>query len=211
MQSRRKNGKGRSQPPAISTSFRMPLKLRFQASSASSAAGTLVNVRDLYDIVCLATAANAAARLFSAIRIRSIELWGAPLAGGDPGAGTGTASTVGLRDLTLSPLGGVNQVVSDTHLGADSPAHIRWIPRKGSMAADWLDNTSTSNLLVLYHTDAAILDISFDAVLGMQNGFQNANVSAAITSTARLIYVRALDSGSSAIWGPMGLTGVNTA
>ncbi len=145
----------------------------------------------------MCTAAAAARRIMSGIRLRRIELWGAPVQSSTP-----TGNTVAIRDVSISPLGGSTGYVMDTHLGADRPAHVVWKPKPGSMAYSWLDATSTSLLLEITCTAGSVLDVEFDAVLGFVNGFTNSAVSAAVSSSQGVLAVRKLDSNGAGLFDP---------
>ncbi len=201
---KRNGAKGTSQPPAISINPIARYRLRYLAAAASVAGGDAVKVSDLYDILCIGSAAAAARRLCSAVRVRKIELWGAPVQSSTP-----TGNTVGIRDLTVAPLGGVNSLVEDTHLGADRPAHVLYIPKRGSMLYGWLDATSTSQVLALYASQGSVLDIELDVNFGfVANGAMPA-VGAAITAVIGVMYFRKLDSNSGGNWAPP--IGIDTA
>lgn len=187
----RKGTRGTSQPPAIS-SFN-PNRYRLRFGAIGGGAVYTIGVNDLYDCVCMAVSTTAARRLFSAIRVRKVELWGAPVSSSTP-----TGNSVSIRDLSITPNGGSQALVSDTHLGADRPSHVVWRPRQGSMASEWLPSTSTAALLNVLCSQGSILDIEFDAVIGAQPSLVNSAVGAAITSVLGEIYVRALDSNNGA-------------
>ncbi len=185
---------GTSQPPAISATPSARYRLRFNAQTGAVVNST-ITIRDLYDCVCMGISATNARRVFGAIRLRKIELWGAPVSSSTP-----TVNTVAIRDLTVSPVGGRDQVISDTHLGADRPAHVSWKPSKGSMASMWLDPGQTTALLSLSCAQGSVLDVTFDGVLGAAPGFVNSLVTATFSGAAGVVYIRALDSNSGAFW-----------
>jgi len=143
-------------------------------------------VQDLLDLFCTATAANVAYGLATSAKLRRVEMWADPVAGG---------SLVSIEDtgVGLPGVGAPSRIREDTTLGVSRPAHVVWKPAPGSLLAMWQSNESSDPILVLTSSGAGYLDLHASWI--MQNGQSPVAVSGTVAgATVGQIYVRALDS-----------------
>jgi hypothetical protein len=144
--------------------------------------------------------------LFSAVRLRKVEVW-SPFYGSippKPTDGTATltwsaANTIGGGSQAYSFNG--NQEVSDTTLSTEAPSYISAIPPKNTQASFWNGISSgvtatATPLFFLVVNPAAVVDITYQVTL--VDGVMPASVS--VTGPANLseIYGNFLDSVYSA-------------
>jgi hypothetical protein len=133
----------------------------------------------------MATAANAAYGLFEAFRIRCVEMWAPP-------SSTGAATTVAIEEGPAgSALGNPSRRISDVTMGQSRPAHVRWVPQRDTLLANWI-TAATSNLLLFTGPTGTTIDIHLSYTLRDNLG---SAVSAAVAgATTGQVYVRSLNS-----------------
>ncbi len=169
--------------------------LRF--NSTGVLAGKSITQTDLLDLYCCATAANAAARVFAAARLNSVEIW-------SPAAAAGVA-TASITFLGNQYVGAENRIFSDTTLGTSRPLHLMVRPPSGSMGAMWFNDTATASIMAISCPANTIIDIDISLVL--RNSENVNNVTGAVAgATVGRFYVRALDSTSGSGILPQSLT-----
>ncbi len=160
--------------------------LRFQATSALSSA--VVNVSDLLDLMCVATAANAAYGIPVSVKLRKIEMWAPP-------SSTGAAVTVSIEDAAEGVgIAAPSRVASDTTMGMTRPAHVLWRPSMQSVLSKWIDNSGgLAQLLLLTGPTGTTIDVHLSWTL--QDGETPAAVAAVVAgATVGRLYVRSLNS-----------------
>jgi len=114
-------------------------KFRYQAQASESKDADYVTMGSLQNLMLNPTSGTAGYGLFSAIRLRSVEIWA-------DSSASNTLSTIGLT--WLSP-DGPNRTITATG-NSFVPAHIRSAPPKESAACRWYagqllaQNTPTS-------------------------------------------------------------------
>jgi len=185
-------------PPTFSSSKVISSRYRFEANAAQS--GTVIGVEDVAELLVMATAANAAYRICSGTRIRSISMWG-PMASdlkpvtleleysASPGSGAGP--------------GAPSTRVTATSMGSMKAASLRYAPPVGSLASLWLDQSISGSLFKLSCPANTIIDILLDQQV--LNDTSPAAVGAAVAgATVGQVYVRALDSNGSVQLIPVG-------
>jgi len=175
-----------SHPPQIETTFSVGKTLRFTATAATS--GSAFSRAALLDLLVMAETTTAAGRIFDAVKVRRIRIWG-----NAPGAGAVAARTSGVQWLsTYSPA----KVVSDSGSGATYGARISTKPPAQSLAGFWsltgVNESDTLFVLQLNVGDVVDIDFSFR----LQNNIFGTDIPAAITvvaATVGTVYCMALD------------------
>ncbi len=191
---------GNQNPPMLDVSIHASHRFRF-VNNGSAFTGA-ISFEDLQDLMCVATGATAAFRLWDAVKLKEVEVWGANSAGN-------ASNTVQVEYLDSLLLGGPGKTFSDTALGLQNIAHVRCKPPKGSRASFWLNNTTGApgndyNLFNLNVPLGGVVDISLEFVF-----YDNDNpvaVTGTVTgATVGKTYCRALDSAqNTAILLPVG-------
>jgi len=188
----RNGGRGSAQPLPIQASIQIDKVIRFEFDPLSDVA---ITNTDLLDLLCMADTATSAFRILSAIRLRKIEIWSEPVAGG---------SKVSIEDeqIGITGVGGPSRVKEDTTLGVTRPAHLVWTPASGSIQAMWCSAGTGDAYLTLNATTAGFLDLHISMIV--QDGETPVAVSAAVVAaTVGQVYIRALDSTSAGLIVPV--------
>ncbi len=185
----RRNPNGRSsgtpQPAPLQASIQVDKVIRFKFSAAL--ASVAVTDTDLIDLLCMATAANAAYGLAKAYKLRAIEMWADPVAGG---------SLISIEDRAVSSdFGTTSRLREDTTLGTARPAHLKWSPAPMSLNATWQLGINGQPRFILVSSGAGYLDLHYSIVL--QDGDTPVAVGAAVAgATTGKVYIRSLNSSS---------------
>ncbi len=171
-------------PPQIVPTLSFGHRFRFQSSAATTAN---ITVKDLGDLLCMATSATAAYQLANAVRIRSVEIWGPPSATLVPVTVSCEFSSTNIGSI------GPSRIVSDTSVGSARVAHIKAKPPMDSQASLWQVSTTTTTLFTLVLPAGAIVDIKYS--LTMRDTANFTVVTGAVTgATTGVVYLRPLDS-----------------
>ena len=186
--SRVTQNKSPSNPPRlVPTLIIKNHRCRFVVNSAGG--GTRqIDSKDLMDLFCVATAANAATRILDGIKIKSIEMWAANSAGN-------ASNTVQLEFLNQAAagIGGPGVVFNDTAIGLNDIAHLKAQPPRNSTAASWITGFSTTDILEFVLPQGSVVDVIFDLVLCESE--TASNVTGAVAGgTVGKLYCRPLDS-----------------
>jgi len=176
-----------SHPPQIpSYGITRDVRMRFQATAASSLAFTFQN---LLDTILVATGATTAADLFEAVRLNSLEIWAI--------AAVGTPATItAIFDGTVVGAQGDQKTHTDTSMGVQ-PAHVKARPDPLTQTGQF----QVSNANTAFRLDVpagAVIDVSMSLrqpVLGQVVASQNLLVGA----TAGTVYYRGLDGKTTAL------------
>ncbi len=172
--------------------FKKKIRLRFSCVGATS---RTIRQYELLDLICMATAANAACCVFAAGRLRKVEIW----APGTVGATTSATITY----LGSVNFGSANQLMSDSTMGADRPLHLCTKPPKGSLSDAWFIDAAGDNLFSVVLPAGAIVDIEVEYVLRNSENVR-AVTAAVVGATVGRVYIRALDSAGGASLIPVG-------
>jgi hypothetical protein len=163
----------------------------------------LVSRATLLDLMVMAVSATAANRIFDAVKIRRIRIWG-----NAPGAGAVAARTSSVQWLsTYSPA----RIVSDSGSGATYGARLSTVPPAMSLAGFWsltgVNEADALFILELNQGDIVDLDLTFR----IQNGIFDASIApvavVVIAATVGTVYCLALDfvtAAGSAVVLPVG-------
>lgn len=143
------------------------------------------------DLMCVATGATAAFRLFDGVRLRGVEIWACNSAGD-------SSNTVEIEYLDTATIGGPGVTFSDTAMGLQNIAHVFARPPSGSRASFWLNNaTSLSgndfNLFRLSVPKGGIVDVILEVCL-YDNDTSVSVTGTVAGATVGNVYCRALDS-----------------
>lgn len=172
--------------------FKKKIRLRFSCVGATS---RTIRQYELLDLICMATAANAACCVFAAGRLRKVEIW----APGTVGATTSATITY----LGSVNFGSANQLMSDSTMGADRPLHLCTKPPKGSLSDAWFIDAAGDNLFSVVLPAGAIVDVEVEYVLRNSENVR-AVTAAVVGATVGRVYIRALDSAGGASLIPVG-------
>ena len=127
-----------------------------------------LSVADLLNILFYATAANAGTRLFSAVRLKKISIYGLTTAS-NLGANTGISiSWNDQANNAADDIGMPGTFLHDAPTNVmDTPA-IHSVPPRGSEAAMWQSSpTATTFLVGLTCPSGSYVDLTFDAVFAL--------------------------------------------
>ena len=176
--------------------FQVTSRLRFRAGALLN--NVLIFQSDILDLFCMATAANAAYRVMSAARVRSVEIWG-------PAAAAGVATVAIEWSGTPGNFTGPKQLITDTTLGSSRPAHVYARAPKQSVADMWFSDAATGGaILVIDAPQDAIIDVTVDFVVRNSEGAV-AVTAALAAATVGKMYVRRLDSSTSSLLVPISM------
>jgi len=174
-------------PGQFQAAFVVTKTMRFQASSALTAANATITTTNLLDMLCMAVSAVAADRLFVSFKLNSVTLWG-PMASNLVPV---TTSIEYHTDATAS-VGSPNRLKSDTSIGSTTCAYTTFRPPRLSLASFWQGESATNALFTLTGPVNTIVDINITFVL--QNGEPPVAVANALVgATVGIIYCRGLD------------------
>lgn len=170
-------------PPLRDHSIKWSTRLRFNTIAAIVA--NPITENNIMNTVIFAATAVAGFQVFTAARIKFVELWSLPAAGVAPQTVTVSFSGVGVGD---------NFISSDTSMGIE-PAHVKCKPRKLSAAALFFG--SSANVLLALSTPAGtIIDIGIEFVYQWTTAAAATNPLVGATPGA--IYLRGLDGAAAA-------------
>ena len=161
--------------------------MRFVCNTAGGGTRQL-DSKDLIDLFCVATAANAATRILDGIKIKKIEMWAANSAGN-------ASNTVQLEFLNQNAagIGGPGTVHNDTAVGLYNIAHLHARPPSNSTAGSWITGFSTTDLIEIVCPQGCVVDVVADLVLA-ETETLSAVTGAVAGATAGKLYMRPLDS-----------------
>lgn len=153
-----RNAGALSHPPQIHPSVSGSKTFRFQA--ANSVASVAVTSGRLLDLLVMAGSAITSFLLFSSIRLRKIEIWGAPAQGG-------VAEVCRVEGTGPGP----ENVKSDISMGV-TPAHVHWNPHPDSVTTLWqnANGSSNSSLALITAPQYAVVDVTIDYIMDFLSG-----------------------------------------
>lgn len=198
-----RNKRSKEQPPQLSPAFHGTKTLRFYSSSTASGS---ITVKDLLDLIFVATTTTAGYRLMDSVRMRKIEMWASA-----PAAGT-TVISVEENVTGATTITGRSFAVTDMVVGSARSAHLVYKPVRGSYTDMWYSAAqpvTTTTLVNIIAPASSVLDLTIDYVLA--DGLQ------APTSVARgvagavagQVYCSAFGySISPTMWVPVGLANI---
>lgn len=185
----RRNPNGRNsgtpQPAPLQSSIQVDKVIRFKFAAALS--NVVVTDTDLIDLLCMAATTTSAYGLAKAYKLRGLEMWADPVAGG---------SLISIEDQAVSSdIGATSRLREDTTLGTARPAHLKWSPAPMSINSMWQPGNNGQARLKLNSSGAGYLDLHYSIVL--QDGETPVQVGAAVAgATVGRVYIRSLNSSS---------------
>jgi hypothetical protein len=175
-------------PPQWSSTIKTNFTQRFVCTTGINQL-SITNI-DLLDLKCVATAANAAYRLLSGLKVKKVSMWAANSA-------AVSSNTIALEWFTGNPaFGNDSKYIADTAVGTTNVAHIACKPPQGSFSASWLPNTATSyGVFNLTAPQGTVVDVE------MTVSFSDDEAGVAVTGTVAAatvgyLYTRHLDSAT---------------
>lgn len=188
---------GAISPPPFVPTMSYAHKFRF-TNGATAAVDVPVTRENLLNLVQIGASATTSARLFEAIRLRSVEMWTNPVALGSPPT---TCSIEWLGENSPSV------VVSDISMGV-RPAHVRSLPPPASSNRWWSMSGSleSDDLFSLTLPANSIVDVIADCrVVEAENPTAG---DGSTSLSAGKLYGGYLDGLSSGIFTPTGYNAV---
>jgi hypothetical protein len=170
-----------SHPPPINKyEIRHNTRLRFVTNAAVSLGITFQN---LLDLILFATGATTVFDVFTAVKVRAVEVWTVPA------LGTATTATV-IFNGTSAALISDQSIHTDTSMGIE-PAHVIARPEPRSLAANYQESSGSSAAFVLIAPTGSVVDVELSFVGVFVSG--TAAQNAAVGATAGDTYLRGLD------------------
>lgn len=160
----------------------------FRFTNASVVTRLSLTFQGLLDMMCVATSATAAYRLFGAIRLRRIRIWSA--------ASSGTApTTISFQKFSQSSgTGADSKLFTDTVLGTAATAFIEVKFNDSEAVGQWQGHASTLNYGSITLPQGSIVDVTFNAIMIEDNLSTSPVAGAVAAATTGQTYVRSLDS-----------------
>jgi len=167
-------------PPQIpSLQVKHSTLLRFTANTAVSQD---ITVADLLDLIVFTTSATAVYDLFTAVKIRHVEVWSLPA------IGTANTVTVEFDGGNLGVLGD-RRTHTDTSMGIQ-PAHVLARPSARSQASQY-QSTTTDPIFFLQCPTGSVVDVA----LTFNGDFADPVLAqhVAVAASTGAVYLRGLD------------------
>lgn len=180
--------RGYARPPTINFSKTLPYVTRYTMGSAGLAN---IAVNDLLDGFFVANSATSGLRIFSAVKIRKIEIWAPSGTGGFNAAST--VSFTWYNETSGQDVGAPSQVLTDSSVSNNDVPHICVVPPKNSSASMWLSASSnTDPVCAMILPFGTVVDIHLVGVIaeGAVGGGtpQQAVTRAVAGATAGILY-----------------------
>jgi len=161
-----------------------------------SNASVIVTVNDIIENMFAASGGTTGYRIYTAVKLRSVEIWGAVQTPGNNSISFSWSDGGAGQDV-----GTPSQTIVDTSSGLQDIPHLCLRPPSSSNASLWLSSTNNADpLFYLAAPQYSTVDISFTALLaegaGGAGSQQTAITTACTGATAGLIYQRTLPSAS---------------
>jgi len=173
-------------PPIQDLGLRRDIRLRFACNSAFASDVTFQNLLDILNIVTVT--AVSAADLFTAVKVKAVEVWA-------NGITNTTVQVVVIFDDTVLGAQGDQKIHQDSSMGIE-PAHVRAVPSRQSQSAQF-QASSANKAFFLNAPQGAVVDLE----LSFRNPFAGLSVATQnppAGGTAGAIYMRGLDGVAAA-------------
>jgi len=177
-------------PPTFSASKVISSRYRFECNT--SLGQTPVTAQDLLDLLCMATGTTAAYRICSAVKLRSVRMWGPMASDLKP-----VTCEVEYAQSESAAIGNPSTVRSDTSIGATRGACVSYAPPAGSLASFWQPRVASDELFYLTGPANSIVDIVLDQQVVLNISDVDAVGGSVSGATVGQVYVRPLDSNGS--------------
>lgn len=169
----------RKPPPLI---YDVRMKQLFRFTSVAGCTRTSISWTDLTDLICVATSAVTAVKLFQFVRLKYVEVWDDAVAGSN-------ASVSVTFDETDTNQASERKTYTDTSIGIEV-AHVKCFPARDSLTSNW-HGVSGNNAFELTLSQGAIIDVMLE--LRNQGNSAIACQSAVVAATLGATYYRGLD------------------
>lgn len=183
----RRRTNGSAYPPSIDVPILVGKKYRFVTSAAIS--GRLLTFTEICDLLCMAATTTSAYRIMTAVRLRAIEIWASA-----PSLDSPVTVSFQARSTTAG-MSGRSQQRSDTSMGFDRPAHIKYIFSEREQVGQWQNANSTAIYGEITVPKGAVIDLTYTAAVQESSSTPFAVAGAVAGATVGQIYLRALDNG----------------
>lgn len=173
-------------PPIQDIGLRREVRLRFACTSAFAADVTFQNLLDIINVVTVS--AVSAVDLFTAVKVKAVEVWANALA-------NATVQAVVIYDDTVLGAQGDQRIHQDSSMGIE-PAHVRAVPGRMTQAAQF-QASSANKAFYLSVPQGAVVDLE----LSFRNPFAGLSVATQnppAGGTAGAIYQRGFDGVAAA-------------
>ncbi len=184
-------------PPQLQATISHKHRFRFVVTNAGGINYALT-ANDFADLLCVATSANVAYRLWDSVRIRAIEMWCANSSGS-------SSNTVQVEYSSVGSYGGSTGITyNDTALGTANIAHVKTSPPPMSLASFWIGRTENTELVTITGPQGSVID------LVLEFAFNDTETPVLVTGTVSgattgKMYCRPLpNSGGTAVAFPVG-------
>lgn len=172
-------------PPQLSAPIVVTKTYRFVASAAVTSRA--LTVPEVLDLLCMASAANAAYRIGQSIKIKSIEIWAV-----SPALDVPVTVSFQFTSATTG-LSGPSILKSDTSMGFDRAAHLLVKTKDREQSGQWQDLSVTGVYGILTCPKGSVVDFTYTmSVADVAGGTAVAGAVAGATTGA--VYLRALDN-----------------
>jgi len=173
-------------PPLQDMGLRREVRMRFLCTSAFANDVTYQNLLDIFNVVTVS--AVSAIDLFTAVKVKAVEVWANALA-------NASVEAVVIFDGATVGQAGDQKIHQDSSMGIE-PAHVRAVPGRMTQAAQF--QASTAN-------KAFYLSCPSGAIVDLELSFRNPIAALAVATanppaggTAGAVYVRGFDGAAAA-------------
>lgn len=170
-------------PPPVDPQVKQSMRLRYSCTTAATNKQILFS--NILDGVLIATTATAGYDLFTAVRVKAVEVWAVPSQGSAP-------TPVRVQFPSLPDGGGLvgdARVFSDTSMGIE-PAHVIARPDPKSALGLW-NNNGGDVAFLLTCPIGAVIDLLVD--LRIDQNTAPVTTAALVSATVGNMYFRGLD------------------
>jgi len=168
-------------PPIQDIGLRREVRARFACTSAFANDITFADLLDIFNVI--AVSGVSAFDLFTAVKIKAVEVWANALA-------NATVEVVVIFDGATVGQAGDQKIHQDSSMGIE-PAHVRAVPGRMTQAAQFQAST-TNKAFYLNCPSGAIVDLELsfrNPIAAMAVATQNAPAG----GTAGAVYMRGFD------------------
>ncbi len=171
--------------PQLATTVKLTHTFRFIATA--NITSRLLLFTELLDLLCLATSAASASRIFNAVKIKRIQVWAAT------SVATSSLSVIFQKGPGTNGVSGDSVTHADTALGVSQIAHIDVKFNAREQVGQWQGPGITTTYGQLTIPQGGVVDITFS--YSMIDSETAVNVTGAVAgASAGRVYCRALDN-----------------
>lgn len=173
-------------PPQWTSTIKVNYVQRFVVNAPIQ--GVQISNVEILDLKCVAAGATSAYRLFSGVKLNSVDMWCA-------NSSATASNTILVEWYSNNPnYGSDSKMCSDTAVGTTNVAHVHAVPPRNSYSASWLPNQTTQYaLFYLTCPQGTIIDVNLTATFLEEDGAVAVH-TAPVGATTGVVYTRFLDS-----------------